>query len=490
MRKKTKFNIQKVILIGIIIQLTFLLDSFGQTKAEKIDELMKQYNEYAQFNGSVLVAENGKVIFKKGFGLANMEWEVPNQSDTKHRLGSVTKQFTAMLILQLVEKGKLDLNVPITTYLPDYPKETGDIITIHHLLTHTSGIPNFTSFPNYQKYLSINTYSPEALIKIFAGSSLQFKPGEKFSYSNSGYFLLGVIIEKVSGKPYEQILHENILNPLKMNNTGYDHHETILKNRASGYEKNENKFRNADYIDMSVPYSAGALYSTVEDLYLWDQALYNETLLPSKTRDLLFKQYIKAMGASYGYGWFVGKTPLGNTGDSVIVIGHPGGINGFNTSIQRIPSDKHLIVLLNNTGGAALGEMNTAIMSILYGTSYEMPKKSVAFSLLDVIIKNGLTSGLEHFKKIKNSENYSLKENEMNSVGYNLLNSNKVTEAIEVFKLNVEAFPKSGNVYDSLAEAYLVNGNEKLATENYKKSLEIDPTNTNAKNVLKKLGVN
>ncbi len=490
MRKKTKFNVQKVILIGIVIQLTFLPDSFGQTKAEKIDELMKRYNEYAQFNGSVLVAENGKVIFKKGFGLANMEWEVPNQSDTKHRLGSVTKQFTAMLILQLVEEGKLDLNVPITTYLPDYPKETGDIITIHHLLTHTSGIPNFTSFPDYQKDLSINTYSPDALIKIFADSSLQFKPGEKFSYSNSGYILLGVIIEKVSGKPYEQILRENILNPLKMNNTGYDHHETILNNRASGYEKNEDKYRNADYLDMSVPYSAGALYSTVEDLYLWDQALYSETLLPSKTRDLLFKPYIKAMGASYGYGWFVGKTPLGNTGDSVIVTGHPGGINGFNTFIQRIPSDKHLIVLLNNTGGAALGEMNTAIMSILYGTSYEMPKKSVAFSLLDVIIKNGLTSGLEHFKKIKNSENYSLKENEMNSVGYSLLSSDKVAEAIEVFILNVEAFPKSGNVYDSLGEAYLVDGNEKLAIENYKKSLEMDPTNTNAKNVLKKLGVN
>ena len=490
MRNKTKFNVQKVILIGIIIQLTFLLDSFGQTKAEKIDELMRLYNEYGQFNGSVLVAENGKVIFKKGFGMANMEWEVPNQPDTKHRLGSVTKQFTAMLILQLVEEGKLNLNVPITTYLPDYPKETGDIITIHHLLTHTSGIPNFTSFPNYQKELSKNSYNPKALIKIFSDSSLQFKPGEKFSYSNSGYLLLGAIIEKVSGKPYEQILHEKILDPLKMNNTGYDHHETILKNRASGYEKNENKLRNADYIDMSVPFSAGALYSTVEDLYLWDQALYNETLLPSKTRDLLFKPYIKAMGASYGYGWFVIKTPIGNTGDSVIVIGHTGGINGFNTSIQRIPSDKHLIVLLNNTGGAALIEMTTAIMSILYNTSYEMPKKSVAFSLLDVITKNGLTSGLEHFKKIKNSENYSLKENEMNSVGYSLLNSNKVTEAIEVFKLNVEAFPKSGNAYDSLGEAYLVDGNEKLAIENYKKSLELDPTNTNAKNVLKKLGVN
>lgn len=487
MKNKTKFNIQKVFLFGIIIHLTFLLDSFGQTKVEKIDEFMKLYNEYAQFNGSVLVAENGKVIFKKGLGLANMEWEVPNQPDTKHRLGSVTKQFTAMLILQLVEEGKLDLNVPITTYLPDYPKETGDVITIHNLLTHTSGIPNFTSFPNYQKDLSINTYSPEALIKIFSDSSLQFKPGENFSYSNSGYLVLGAIIEKVTGKSYEQILHENILNPLNMNNTGYDHHETILKNRASGYE---NKYRNADYIDMSVPYSAGALYSTVEDLYLWDQALYNEILLSSKTRDLLFKPYIKIRGGSYGYGWFVGKKPIGNTGDSVIVMSHSGGINGFNTSIQRIPSDKHLIVLLNNTGGAALGEINTAIMSILYGTPYEMPKQSVAFSLLDVIMKNGLTSGLQHFEMIKNSENYSLKEDELNSVGYILLNADKVTEAIEVFKLNVEAFPKSGNVYDSLGEAYLVDGNEKLAIENYRKSLEIDPTNTNAKNVLRKLAVN
>jgi len=487
MRNRTRFNVQKAILIGLIIQLTFLLDSFGQTKAEKIDELMRLYNEYGQFNGSVLVAENGKVIFKKGFGMANMEWEVPNQPDTKHRLGSVTKQFTAMLILQLVEEGKLNLNVPITTYLPDYPKKTGDIITIHHLLTHTSGIPNFTSFPNYQKDISINKFNPDAIIKIFADSSLQFKPGEKFSYSNSGYLVLGAIIEKVTGKSYEQIIHENILNPLKMNNTGYDHHETILKNRASGYE---NKYRNADYIDMSVPYSAGALYSTVEDLYLWDQALYNETLLSSNTRDLLFKPYIKTMGESYGYGWIVGKKPIGNTGDSVKVISHSGGINGFNTSIQRIPSDKHLIVLLNNTGGAALSEINTAIISILYGTSYEMPKKSVAFSVLDVIMENGLTSGLEHFEMIKNSENCSLKEDELNSVGYILLNADKVAEAIEVFKLNVEAFPKSGNVYDSLGEAYLVDGNEKLAIVNYKKSLEIDPTNSNAKNVLKKLGVN
>ena len=487
MRNKTKFNVQKVILIGIIIQLTFLLDSFGQTKAEKIDELMRLNNEYGQFNGSVLVAENGKVIFKKGFGMANMEWEVPNQPDTKHRLGSVTKQFTAMLILQLVEEGKLDLKAPITTYLPDFPKERGDIITIHHLLTHTSGIPNFTTFPDYIKDISINTFSPDALIKIFADSSLQFKPGEKYSYSNSGYILLGVIIEKVSGKPYEQILHEKILDPLKMNNTGYDHHETILKNRASGYE---NKLRNADYIDMSVPFSAGALYSTVEDLYLWDQALYNETLLSLKTRDLLFKPYIKAGDGSYGYGWHVDIKSIGNTHDSVLVLSHSGVINGFNTSIQRIPSDKHLIVLLNNTGGAALIEMTTAIINILYNTSYAMPKRSIAFSLLDVIYKNGLTSGLEHFKKVKNSENYSLKENEMNSVGYSLLNSNKVAEAIEVFKLNVEAFPKSGNAYDSLGEAYLVDGNEKLAIENYKKSLELDPTNTNAKNVLKKLGVN
>jgi CubicO group peptidase (beta-lactamase class C family) len=484
MKQRSKHFAVKTILIGLFVQLITVTVSFGQTKAEQIDKLMNLYSDYGQFNGSILVADAGKVIYKKGFGMANMEWNIPNQPDTKHRLGSVTKQFTSMLILQLVEQGKLKLDAPITTYLPDYPKASGDKITIHHLLTHTSGIPNYTSFPNFVKELSINPYSPEAFVKKFADLPLEFTPGEKFAYSNSGYFLLGYIIEQVSGKTYEQVLQDNILTPLKMNNTGFDHHETILKNRASGYEKNGKNYLNAGYLDLSIPYAAGSMYSTVVDLYLWDQALYTEQLLSKKNKDLLFNSYIPAGPEHYGYGWFVYQAFNAEKNTSLTVIEHGGGINGFNTLVSRIPSDKNLVVLLNNTGGTNLSEMNTAIRNILYNKPYSMPKKSLTIAFVDVIREKGIASGLTYFKENNNSIIYAISENEMNSAGYQFLQTGKIKEAIEIFKLNVEAFPQSGNAYDSLGEAYLKNGDKKLAIINYKKSVELDPNNANGKKVL------
>ena len=295
---KSNRTIIQTVFLGVFIVTGIFNVSYGQAKVDKLDKLISAYAEYGKFNGSVLVAEKGKVIYKKGFGLADMEWNIPNQPDTKHRLGSITKQFTAMSIMQLVEQGKLKLDVPISTYLPDYPKKNGDVITIHHLLTHSSGIPNMTSFPGFVKDVMRNSYSPVQLVNMSADSTLQFKPGERFAYSNSGYILLGYIIEKVTGKSYEQVLQENIFTPLKMNNTGYDHHGTLLKNRASGYEKNGRRYVNANFIDMSVPHAAGALYSTVEDLYLWDQALYGNQLLRKENMDLLFTKHIPSGGSS------------------------------------------------------------------------------------------------------------------------------------------------------------------------------------------------
>ena len=325
-------------LIGLISLTTLINLSFGQTKTEQLDKLLNQYLEYNLFNGSVLVAEQGEVIYKKGFGMANMEWDIPNGPDTKHRLGSISKQFTAMLILQLAAEGKLDLHTPITKYLPDYPKANGDIITIHHLLTHTAGIPNYTSFPGFIKDESRNPYSPNEFLKKFADKELEFTPGERFSYSNSGYFLLGVIIEKLSGKTYEQMLEDNIFTPLNMVNSGFDTHKEIIKNRATGYEKNGMAYENAKYLDMSIPYAAGSLYSTVEDLYLWDQALYNTKLLPQKYMDLFFAPHIEDYGNRYyAYGWGTGNNAIGSSQDSIATIRHGGGINGFNTLISRAP---------------------------------------------------------------------------------------------------------------------------------------------------------
>ncbi|MTH16887.1 serine hydrolase domain-containing protein [Flavobacterium sp. LC2016-01] len=475
----------KLIVFCAILQL-FSLSTFAQNKAKQIEQLLAKYNEYGQFNGSALVAENGKVIFKKGFGSANFEWNIPNQTDTKFRLGSITKQFTALLIVKLAEEGKLKLDVPITTYLPDYPKANGDKITIHNLLTHTSGIPNFTASPNFLKDKSRNPVTPEEFVKTFSSLPLEFTPGEKFNYSNSGYFLLGYIIEKITGKSYEQNLQETIFTPLKMVNTGYDHSDLITKNRAAGYEKNGNNISNASYIDMSVPYAAGSLYSTVEDLYLWDQALYTTKLLSEKSIESLYKPYIKAWDGFYGYGWSTREVANGDKG-KLKLIEHGGGINGFNTNISRIPADKDLVVLLNNTGGTILGEITDGIRAILYNQPFNQPKKSLALDLLDVYTNKGVAAGTETYKKLKNDPTYAIKEGDMNRVGYQLLQSGKKKEAIEVFKINVEAFPKSGNTYDSLGEAYLADGDKNLAIVNYTKSVELDPTNEGGKKVLEEL---
>ena len=476
---------------GVLMLVMLFISGIGftQNKAQQIEDLINKYVEYGKFNGSVLVSDQGKVVFKKGFGMANMEWDIPNQPNTKHRLGSITKQFTAMLILQLAAEGKLDLQAPITTYLPDYPKATGDKITTHHLLTHTAGIPNYTSFPGFFKDESRNPYKPLDFTEKFANKDLEFEPGERFNYSNSGYFLLGVIIETLSGKTYEQMLHDKIFKPLNMNDTGYDNHDDILKNRATGYEKEAGKLINSKYLDMSIPYAAGSMYSTVEDLYLWDQALYTNKLLPQKYMDMYFKGYIQAFGnAKYAYGWGVGYDKIGTSNDSIYTISHGGGINGFNTNISRATQDKSLVVLLNNTGGAPLNEMTQSIRGILHGKPYDMPKKSVATELLDAIHKQGIEAGIARYNEIKDSKTYNLNEGEMNKIGYQLMGEDKTEEAAEVFKLNIEAFPKSFNVYDSYAEALMNLGQNELAIKHYKTSVTMNPNNTNGIEQLKKLG--
>src|ERR1041385_1040776 len=208
MRKRLLGPRSLPLLIAVLSILAASANVLAQDKAAKIDELMKVYNSYRQFNGAVLVAENGKVIFKKGYGMANMEWNIPVETDTKFRLGSITKQFTSMLIMQLVQEGKIKLDGKLTDYLTDYRKDTGDRITIHQLLNHTSGIPSYTGLPNFFQDISRNPYTVSDFVKKYASGDLEFEPGTKWNYNNSGYFLLGAIIERVSGKTYEQVLKD------------------------------------------------------------------------------------------------------------------------------------------------------------------------------------------------------------------------------------------------------------------------------------------
>jgi len=466
-------------LLTILALQTF---AFAQDKAPKIDEMLSLYQKYGQFNGSALVADNGKVIYKKGFGLANMEWDIPNAPDTKFRLGSITKQFTATLILQLVEQGKIKLDGKLIDYLPEYRKDTGAKVTIHNLLSHTSGIPSYTSLPGFFQNVSRNPYTVDEFIKKYVSGDLEFEPGTKFVYDNSGYFLLGAIVEKITGKPYEQVLKENIFDPVGMKNSGYDHWGTILNKRATGYSRSPRGFQTASYLDMSIPYAAGSLYSTVEDLYLWDQALYGEKILSAKSKELLFKPNLN----NYGYGFVITKATLGPpTKLEVPVIQHNGGINGFNTTIVRMTNDKRLIVLLDNAeDGQYLDRIVLGVMSILYDQPFDSPKRSIANVLLNTITEKDVASAITQYRALKTgpaANEYDFGEPELNRLGYQLLSMKKVAEAIEIFKLNVEMFPQSANVYDSLGEAYMAHNDKELSIANYKKSLELNPNNASAK---------
>ena len=328
---------------------------------QKLDELLNPLVEMNLFSGSLLVAKGGEVVLAKGYGLANREHGVPCGPETKYRLGSVTKQFTATLIMQLQEEGKLNVEDKLTDYIPDYPD--GDKITIHHLLTHTSGVPNFTGFPEYVKTMMIPA-TLEEIIERFKHKPLDFEPGEKFSYSNSGYLLLSYILEKASGESYEELLRERILEPLEMEATGYDHHETILPHRATGYALERMEVRNSAYIDMSIPSGAGAMYSTVGDLFKWDRALYTEMLLTQGSLEKMFTPF----KSDYGYGWDIREV------DGKKVISHGGGVNGFLTKITRFVDDDMLVVVLCNIESPYIAEAANQISAVAQGKEYEPVK--------------------------------------------------------------------------------------------------------------------
>src|SRR4029077_7965973 len=314
------------------------------------------------FRGVVLVGMAGKIIFEKGYGPADDEWDARNTPTTKFRIASLGKQFTAACILLLQERGRLNIHDSISRYLSGLP-ETWQPVTIHQLLTHTSGIPNYTNSPQIAK-LNRTGATPQEMIALVADKPLDFKSGTKWSYTNTGYILLGMIIEKASGQPYNNVLKGNILDPLGMTNSGYDRATDILKERASGYRMKDGDLANADFIDMSVPYAAGDIYSTVEDMYRWNEALSESgKLLSADSLKQMFTEYPEATheGQHYGYGVVISRCKFGR-----LLYYHGGGVEGFSSSIQRYPNDRVCIVVLSNLDSYKPWELGDHIASDLF----------------------------------------------------------------------------------------------------------------------------
>lgn len=343
--------------------------------AARMDQVIRASSDADAFSGAVLVARDGRILLDQGYGLANREWNIPNDGDVKFRLGSLSKQFTAVAVMLLNQQGKLDLDAPIKTWLPDAPA-AWDAITPRHLLSHTAGVPNFTALSDFAAQKTLPATLPQ-LIARFRDRPLDFAPGTRFAYSNSGYVLLSAIIEAASGQTYADFVAANLFQPLGMSDSGYDRHDVILPRRASGYAPGAEGVVNADYVDMSIPTGAGALYSTTRDLLKWEQGLFGGRLLNAQSMTAL----TTPVRNGYAMGLMVSEA------DGKRLVWHNGAIEGFNTYMAYDPGDRTAVIVLGNLNGDAPDKLGAALVTLARGGTVTLPSERRAVALSPEVLK-------------------------------------------------------------------------------------------------------
>lgn len=338
-----------------------------QATAETIKDYLAEYEREWPLSGAVLVAQEGNVLFKKAYGYANLEHHVLNTTDTKFRIWSLSKSFTAMAILLLYERNLIKLEDDIGRYIPEFADRN---ISILHLLHHTSGLVNYTSLPGYHFRLNKMQLTHQDIIKRIADHPLQFEPGTSFCYTNSSYYLLGLIVENVTGLTFEQFLSSCILKPLGMDNTGMFDHRKVIRDMSSGYHSSWNDFIPCEYLNMSSSFTAGAMYSTVDDLLKWDQALYSATLVSQAALDRAFEPVF-----NYGFGWFIDERFQRRR------IHHSGAYRGHRSDMQRYPGEKVTVIMLTNYDFVPILRLTERIARMVFGQKPAIPVKPDSYPL-------------------------------------------------------------------------------------------------------------
>lgn len=433
--------------------------------------------ERGQFNGAILVAEHGDVLYRRGFGKADIKTGTAFTPDTMSDIGSVTKQFTAMAIMMLAERRRLSYDDLLTKYIPEISGAPHlGTITVRQLLTHTSGIPDYGDLGIDDSGLN-QTSLIAALLKKEADIS---KPGMKYRYSNVGYALLAIIVQNVSGQRFSRFLTQEIFLPCGMTSTFvYDGWLAKRSGMAVGYDT----FGQVDNGGPTSKPGDGGIYSTVDDLFRWDQALNTEKLV---TRSTLAEAFTPASveegNSTYGFGWNVGSDGANR------YVWHTGSHAGFRAFIERRLDRQLTVIMLTNVGNSKRQEINSAIQNILAGKPFILPKQSGAHQLYRTIRESGIQRALQQYQVWKHSDEYDLGESELNSLGYQVLYGDRnASGAIDIFKLNSASHPLSSNTFDSLGEAYQVNGEREHAIVSYEIAVMLDPSNGHAKAMLRKL---
>ena len=467
--------------------------AIGPDRQKSIDELCQATAETGLFSGAVLVSVDAKIIYQQAFGYANREWNVPNTTDTKFRIASVSKPFCSTVVLQLVQEGKLQLTDTVSSFLPYYRKDIGERVTIHHLLSHQSGIRDFTSSFNYRSEISRQSYRKDEFIEKFCSGELEHEPGTIYSYSNAGYVILGRIVEKVTRKSFEQNLQERIFNPLKMDNSGYDRNQTIILKRASGYTYGPFGIENSEYLNMETsPGAAGALYSTVEDLFLWDRALETNQILNEKYRKLMFTPNkdvpeVKAAGgrphSRYGYGWNIYKRTHPVTKKGFQVITHGGAINGFRAMFIRIAEKDALVVVLSNQGDEfgqsrvwnEVVRLSYELMNIATDQPYRMPA-SPGLTQEQRVYELAKTQSVEAAMKWFQEKGKKSAWGGANlSVAKQLIQDGRIDDGIQLMEFDITQTPGKIWLFRNAARASLENGRPEKARQFVQQGLELRP---------------
>jgi CubicO group peptidase (beta-lactamase class C family) len=370
------FGIACLAICAFIGALTASALAIDVTRMEKVVQARTADN---QFMGAVLVARGDVILLDKAYGAANLEWDIPNTPSTRFRVGSLGKQFTVAAVLLLEERGKLKLDDPVKSYLPDMPA-SWDKITLFNLLTQTSGIHDFTEMPDFGTTMKLKKTWEERIATV-RDNPLEFVPGDKFSYSNSNYILLGAVIEKASGVPYAKFVQDNIFTPLGMKDSGYEG-DPVLARRASGYARRDGMIVNASYIDMSAVTAAGAFYSTTHDLLIWEKALLGGKLLSPTSLSKMTTPFKDAWGpgapfkGGYGMGLYIGTTLDGRR-----EISHTGDIPGFVSMMAAYPDDKLFVIVLSNIQGAPFGNIASNVADVALGKPVVLPSERKEITL-------------------------------------------------------------------------------------------------------------
>lgn len=445
-------------------------------KPKQIDNFISAINKDGQFMGAVLVAEKGKVIYKNGFGFANMETKEKFTPSTPCYIGSLSKQFTAMGIMILKEKSKLSFEQSIRQYFPEL-SECYQEVTILNMLYHSSGLALFDDYPNMTENDVFNIIKQK--------TTLRFTPGSKFEYCNANYTLLGMLIEKLSGQSLDEFLTDNIFIPCSMNDTYVDEPSRKDRKRAVGYYLFGDEYNYSTYIG-----GAASVVSTLEDLYKWNQMLNNPTIISKQSLKEIFTSDKNSWenkiygNTGYGFGWFISEN------DTNKIIQHDGGFAGFRSYIERQENKQNTIIFISNVRHNLIGDIREGIDNILNNKPYTIPKISAANWIIGKSKEIGMKQAILNYTSLEktiDSSRYYFNERECNSLAYYLLRADKTDDAIQFFKFNTEQFPNSGNAFDSMGEAYLKIGDKTNALESYKKALELDPSNRNAADIIKKL---